>query len=71
MARVACPGVPHHVTQGGDRRQRAFFCDEDYGAHLALFGRALPPKSRAPKPKEKGGEDRVQYGAAEVVIYAR
>jgi hypothetical protein len=24
------PGLPHHITQGGNRRQKTFFCDEDY-----------------------------------------
>ena len=33
MARIACffvPGLPHHVTQRGNRRERVFFGDEDY-----------------------------------------
>jgi hypothetical protein len=29
LARVVAPGVPHHVTQRGNRRQRTFFTDED------------------------------------------
>ena len=39
MARLACvvaPGVPHHVTQRGNRRQRTFFCDDDYSAYIEL-----------------------------------
>ena len=31
------PGVPHHITQRGNRRQPAFFEDEDYGAYLDLM----------------------------------
>ncbi|KUK52129.1 MAG: Transposase [Desulfotomaculum sp. 46_296] len=31
------PGVPHHVTQRGNRRQQTFFCDEDYKAYLHLL----------------------------------
>ncbi len=29
LARVVIPGVPHHVTQRGNRRQQTFFCEED------------------------------------------
>jgi REP element-mobilizing transposase RayT len=32
IARVVAPGVPHHVTQRGNRRQQTFFCEEDYKA---------------------------------------
>jgi len=31
------PGVPHHVTQRGNRRMETFFCDEDYQAYLDLM----------------------------------
>ena len=31
------PGVPHHVTQRGNRRQQTFFCEEDYKAYLHLL----------------------------------
>ena len=40
MARLAllvAPGAPHHVTQRGNRRQRTFFCDEDYEAYIGLM----------------------------------
>ena len=37
MARVVIPDVPHHVTQRGNRRQRTFFCDEDYRAYRELM----------------------------------
>ena len=29
MARVVAPGVPHHITQRGNRRGDVFFDDED------------------------------------------
>ena len=38
LARVVVPKCPHHVTQRGNRRQQAFFADEDYQAYLALMG---------------------------------
>ena len=30
LARVVAAGVPHHVTQRGNRRQKVFFGDDDY-----------------------------------------
>ena len=37
LARVVAPGLPHHVTQRGDRRQETFFCAADYRTYLALM----------------------------------
>jgi len=37
MARVVVPGIPHHVTQRGNRRQRVFFRDEDHRVYLRLL----------------------------------
>lgn len=37
MARVIAPGIPHHITQRGNRRQQTFFCDDDYTAYLDLM----------------------------------
>lgn len=37
MARVVAAGVPHHVTQRGNRRQQVFFSDSDYQTYLALL----------------------------------
>ncbi len=37
IARVIAPGVPHHVTQRGNRRQNTFFEESDYRAYLALL----------------------------------
>ena len=34
MARVVVPGIPHHVTQRGNRRQDTFFRDADYREYL-------------------------------------
>jgi putative transposase len=31
-------GLPHHLTQRGDRRQETFFCDDDYRAYIQLMG---------------------------------
>jgi hypothetical protein len=38
LARVVVPGVPHHVTQRGNRRQTTFFHEEDCAAYLTLLG---------------------------------
>ena len=31
------PGLPHHVTQRGNRRMETFFCDDDYAEYLKLL----------------------------------
>lgn len=36
LARIVVPGIAHHVTQRGNRRQDVFFEDSDYAAYLAL-----------------------------------
>ena len=36
LARVVIPGVPHHVTQRGVRRNNVFFCDGDYELYINL-----------------------------------
>jgi putative transposase len=36
LARITIPGVPHHVTQRGNRRQPIFFTDEDRILYLDL-----------------------------------
>ena len=37
IARIIAPGMPHHVTQRGNRRMETFFRDEDYQAYIALM----------------------------------
>ncbi len=37
LARVVAAGVPHHVTQRGNRRQQTFFSDDDYAAYRTLI----------------------------------
>jgi putative transposase len=39
LARLVIPGIPHHVTQRGNRRQPTFFSDDDYRLYLRLLGR--------------------------------
>lgn len=36
IARVIVPGIPHHITQRGNRSQQTFFCDDDYRAYISL-----------------------------------
>jgi len=36
MARVVVPNFPHHVTQRGNRRQKTFFCEDDYRLYIDL-----------------------------------
>lgn len=37
LARAIAPGLPHHVTQRGNRRQPTFFNQEDYKVYLDLI----------------------------------
>ncbi|MBS3931519.1 MAG: transposase [Sphingomonadales bacterium] len=40
LPRVVIPGVPHHVTQRGNGRQRTFFEDGDFALYLDLLADA-------------------------------
>ena len=40
LARVVIPGLPHHVTQRGNRREPVFFGEDDYRAYLDLVSAA-------------------------------
>jgi putative transposase len=42
LARVVVAGIPHHVTQRGNRRQATFFGDEDYAAYRMLLAEWCP-----------------------------
>ena len=35
--RIIMPGIPHHVTQRGTRRQKTFFSQKDYSFYLNLL----------------------------------
>ena len=37
IARIVIPGLPHHVTQRGNKHQDVFFVDEDRRAYLAIL----------------------------------
>jgi hypothetical protein len=38
IARIVVPGLPHHVTQRGNRGEQIFFAPDDY----ALYGTGSP-----------------------------
>jgi putative transposase len=40
LPRIVLPGIPHHVTQRGNRRERVFFEDGDYALYLDLLAEA-------------------------------
>ena len=40
LPRLVLPGVPHHITQRGNRRERTFFEDGDYALYLDLLAQA-------------------------------
>jgi REP element-mobilizing transposase RayT len=37
IARVVAAGIPHHITQRGNRRQLNFFCEDDYREYISLM----------------------------------
>ena len=37
LSRVVVPGMPHHITERGNRRQGTFFCDDDCAGYLELI----------------------------------
>ncbi|MBT3553768.1 MAG: transposase [Rhodospirillaceae bacterium] len=37
IARAVIPGIPHHVTQRGNRRLETFFSDDDYRLYIDLL----------------------------------
>lgn len=37
LARYVIPGIPHHVTQHGNGRQKTFFVEDDYAAYRDLL----------------------------------
>lgn len=39
LSRIVVPGVPHHVIQRGNRRQRTFFRTSDFKTYLTLLSR--------------------------------
>ncbi|MDA1326588.1 MAG: hypothetical protein O3C34_17825 [Proteobacteria bacterium] len=41
LARIVVPGLPHHVTRRGNRRETVFFSDEDYRAYLNMMTTAV------------------------------
>ena len=40
LARLVLPGIPHHITQRGNRREQTFFQDGDYGLYRRLVAEA-------------------------------
>jgi putative transposase len=40
LPRMVLPGIPHHVTQRGNRRERTFFEEGDYALYLDLLADA-------------------------------
>ncbi len=37
IGRVVASGLPHHITQRGNRRQQTFFSQEDYREYITLM----------------------------------
>ena len=42
LARTVFTGVPHHITQRGNRREDVFYVEEDYKTYLEEQQRVRP-----------------------------
>ena len=42
LARLVVPGLPHHITQRGNRRQAVFFEEADRQCYLQYLAAAAP-----------------------------
>jgi putative transposase len=40
LPRLVLPGIPHHITQRGNRREKTFFEEGDYALYLDLLAQA-------------------------------
>ena len=40
LSRIVLPGLPHHITQRGNRREKTFFEEGDYALYLDLLAQA-------------------------------
>jgi putative transposase len=49
LARIVIPGLPHHVTKRGNRREAIFFEDDDHEVHLGQLAEAAGPGLTIPK----------------------
>lgn len=38
LKRLVLPGIAHHITKRGNRREQVFFSGDDYAAYLDLLG---------------------------------
>ena len=41
LARIVVPGLPHHITQRGNRRAEVFFSPQDRQVYLGLLRTAM------------------------------
>ena len=71
MARIVVPGCPHHVAQRENRRQKTFFCDDDYRYYIAppcrsMLNRQIPKSGIARCPitctRNRAQTSRVEIG---------
>ena len=51
LPRMVLPGIPHHVTQRGNRRERTFFEDVDYALYLDLLAQSAAQHGAEVEPK--------------------
>lgn len=59
IARVVASGIPHHITQRGNRRQQTFLCEKDLLKDLKdSYTGCLDARNQG----ERKQKDRIEYG---------
>ena len=59
-ARVVVAGVPHHVTQRGNRRQQTFFGPRDYQRYLAIAVETFADWAKLARQRACRGQSRAR-----------
>ena len=60
MPGLVVPDDPHHVTQGGNRRLKIFFCGDDYRANLNLLAEGMDQAGSVGRARAQAAQDWAQ-----------
>jgi hypothetical protein len=68
---IVIPGLPHHVTQRGNRREQVFFSDDDYRFYLDELSAAARKAGRGRLRSERCHGAQVHCRMAKVAAFYR
>ncbi|WP_211051249.1 hypothetical protein [Parasphingorhabdus halotolerans] len=69
LPRIVIRGIPHHVTQRGNRREKTFFEDGDYALYLDLLAEAAAMEARTGHKLAPAKRGRAPQGKAKAKIW--